>query len=68
MSDEVGWVEDIGSFAWGRLGAASGYLGEVWELRRQLVIHGSHVAAAFIDDKIFSQLKEYPWSLAVGYP
>ena len=65
MFDEVGWVEDIGSFTWDRLGAASGYLGEVWELR-QLVIHGSHVAAAFIDDKIFSQLKEYPWSLAVG--
>ena len=65
MSDEVGWVEHIGSFTWGRLGAVSGYVGEVCELRGS-VVHSSHVAASFIQDKVFSPLKDYPWRLALG--
>ena len=53
MSDEVEWVEHIGSFTWVRLGAASGYVGEVCELRNS-VVHCSHAAAALIQDSVFA--------------
>eukprot|EP00972_Heterocapsa_arctica_P072506 10707082-Heterocapsa_arctica.AAC.1 len=63
MADEVLWIENIESFTWSRLVAASEYAGEEWELRNS-VVHASLVAAAFIDDKVLAKLKEYPWRLA----
>jgi hypothetical protein len=65
MVEEMGWVENVESFTWCRLAAASGYRGEVWELRDS-VVRSSHVAASFIDGKVLGQLREYPWRLAVG--
>jgi hypothetical protein len=65
VAEEVFWIESVGALTWARLNRMLGEERGEWELR-QAVVHGAHVAAAFIHNKVFSKLSEFPWKLAVG--
>lgn len=65
MAEELAWIEGLGPFVWDRLAyvVSEEYDGgNLWSE----CLHASHVAASYIQRKLFDILAGYPWKLAVG--
>ena len=65
MVDELKWLEAIGSFTWQRLAAVVGK-GVSSESLRSECVNAAHIAASYINRKVFDVICEFPWKLAVG--
>lgn len=63
-------IHDLPDFCWKRLAMicslAEGE--EQWQTLRQDCLQASHVAAAYLYERVFRLWKEWPWRLAVGSP
>ena len=65
LAEDLAWVESINEFTWIRLAAFAGSLTSAGQLR-SMSIYFSHVAAGFINKRVFSVIRNYPWSLCIG--
>ena len=65
MLEELLWVEGIDASIWAILAAVVGNNEEAKALQ-STTMHSCHVAAAFVQHKVFNAVEGYPWNLAVG--
>lgn len=65
LADELSWVESIGTFVWGRLARLVG-AGVTGHGLRGDCLASANIVAAYIRRKVFQEMEQYPWRLAVG--
>lgn len=63
--EEIEWVGALDAFTWERLSALLGGEFLPWELCHS-ALHACQVTRAFMHERVFSVLSDYPWRLAVG--
>jgi hypothetical protein len=64
MMDELAWAHSIPPFVWARLASLLDGM-EEWELKHQ-ALHACHVAASYLQSKVFSVVGSFPWKLVSG--
>lgn len=65
MLDELVWVEGIEASIWATLATVVGDSEEPMALQNTTA-NCCHIAAAFVQHKVFNAVEGYPWKLAVG--